>query len=346
MPLILASASPRRAELLARRASPSRSLPPTWTNRRGPTRRLPPTSRGSLRRLAPSPPFPAASCSGLIRSWLDGRMLGKPGRDAEAAEMLRLLSGRWHEVLTGVVVVRPAGTRGVATTRVRFMPSCAEADVVCRVGRASRQSGRLRLQGRASRFVDRSKAPTRTSSVFRSRPSYRRACLPAASTGGSATLRSLTAPAIKDILRDNPSKGCMTHKALKIGVTVAVLALALAGLLYSSLSEGTEYYKHVDEVMANPAVAGQAAAVARLRRPRLDSPPAEFPRLPLQDCEQRQSVVAALHRHRSRHLQRRCRGGAQGTARTRRVPRGPERGDGEVPVEVRTKESANAAPGT
>jgi cytochrome c-type biogenesis protein CcmE len=45
----------------------------------------------------------------------------------------------------------------------------------------------------------------------------------------------------------------MTHKALKIGVTVGVLALALAGLLYSSLTEGTEYYKHVDEVMANPA---------------------------------------------------------------------------------------------
>jgi cytochrome c-type biogenesis protein CcmE len=45
----------------------------------------------------------------------------------------------------------------------------------------------------------------------------------------------------------------MTHKALKIGLTVTVLALALGGLLWSSLREGTEYYKHVDEVMANPA---------------------------------------------------------------------------------------------
>lgn len=31
-----------------------------------------------------------------------------------------------------------------------------------------------------------------------------------------------------------------------------VLALAFGGLLYSTLSEGTEYYKHVDEVMTNP----------------------------------------------------------------------------------------------
>ena len=44
----------------------------------------------------------------------------------------------------------------------------------------------------------------------------------------------------------------MSHKAAKIGVTSLVLVLAFGGLLYSTLSEGTEYYKHVDEVMANP----------------------------------------------------------------------------------------------
>jgi cytochrome c-type biogenesis protein CcmE len=44
----------------------------------------------------------------------------------------------------------------------------------------------------------------------------------------------------------------MAPKTLKIIVTVAVLGLALSGLMYTSLSEGTEYYKHVDEVMADP----------------------------------------------------------------------------------------------
>lgn len=45
----------------------------------------------------------------------------------------------------------------------------------------------------------------------------------------------------------------MKQKALKIGLTSVVLAVALAGLLWSTLSEGTEYYKHVDEVMADRA---------------------------------------------------------------------------------------------
>jgi cytochrome c-type biogenesis protein CcmE len=44
----------------------------------------------------------------------------------------------------------------------------------------------------------------------------------------------------------------MSHKAAKIGLTSLVLALAFGGLLYTTLSEGTEYYKHVDEVMASP----------------------------------------------------------------------------------------------
>jgi len=45
----------------------------------------------------------------------------------------------------------------------------------------------------------------------------------------------------------------MTHRYIKMGVTAAVLALAFAGLMWSTLRDGTEYFKHVDEVMANRA---------------------------------------------------------------------------------------------
>lgn len=45
----------------------------------------------------------------------------------------------------------------------------------------------------------------------------------------------------------------MTTKSIKIAVTAGILVLALGGLFYTTLSEGTEYYKHVDEVMANPS---------------------------------------------------------------------------------------------
>ena len=44
----------------------------------------------------------------------------------------------------------------------------------------------------------------------------------------------------------------MKHKAVKIGLTSLVLALAFGGLLATTLGEATEYYKHVDEVMGQP----------------------------------------------------------------------------------------------
>lgn len=44
----------------------------------------------------------------------------------------------------------------------------------------------------------------------------------------------------------------MTHRHIKIGVTAVVLVLAFSGLLWSTLRDGTEYYKHVDEVMTSP----------------------------------------------------------------------------------------------
>ncbi len=44
----------------------------------------------------------------------------------------------------------------------------------------------------------------------------------------------------------------MKNKGLKIGLTSLVLTLTFGGLLYTTMAEGTEYYKHVDEVMAQP----------------------------------------------------------------------------------------------
>jgi cytochrome c-type biogenesis protein CcmE len=44
----------------------------------------------------------------------------------------------------------------------------------------------------------------------------------------------------------------MKSKSIRIGATALVLALALGGLFYSTLQEGTEYYVHVDEVMSDP----------------------------------------------------------------------------------------------
>jgi len=44
----------------------------------------------------------------------------------------------------------------------------------------------------------------------------------------------------------------MKQRAVKIALTTIVLVGAFSGLLYSTLQDGTEYYKHVEEVMPDP----------------------------------------------------------------------------------------------
>jgi len=69
-------------------------------------------------------------------------------------------------------------------------------------------------------------------------------------------LEILTGLPLKAILsgRGYGNRCCvMSHKAIRIGITSVVLALAFSGLLWSTLSEGTEYYKHVDEVTGDLA---------------------------------------------------------------------------------------------
>ncbi len=53
--------------------------------------------------------------------YVDGEVLGKPKDKADAVRMLRLISGRWHEVITGVTLMTTTRERSFAvTTRVKF----------------------------------------------------------------------------------------------------------------------------------------------------------------------------------------------------------------------------------
>ena len=53
--------------------------------------------------------------------YVDGKVLGKPADKADAVRMLRLISGRWHEVITGVTLMTADRERSFAvTTRVKF----------------------------------------------------------------------------------------------------------------------------------------------------------------------------------------------------------------------------------
>ena len=53
--------------------------------------------------------------------YVDGEVLGKPADKADAKRMLRLISGRWHEVITGVTLMTAEHERSFAvTTKVKF----------------------------------------------------------------------------------------------------------------------------------------------------------------------------------------------------------------------------------
>ena len=97
----------------------------------------------------------------------------------------------------------------------------------------------------------------------------------------------------------------MQSKGLKIGLTTVVLVAAFGGLLWSTLRDGTEYYKHVDEVMVQPQdVVRQEPAAARLRRRRLDPAPAGTRSTTASRSQSKGQVVAASYsRHRARHVQ-------------------------------------------
>jgi septum formation protein len=88
---------------------------------------------------------------------IDGCILGKPEDARDAADMLRRLSGRVHEVLTGVTLLsRQGAATDVAVTAVEFAPLTGrEIDWYVGTGEPYGKAGGYAIQGRAARFVTR-----------------------------------------------------------------------------------------------------------------------------------------------------------------------------------------------
>jgi septum formation protein len=88
---------------------------------------------------------------------LDNHILGKPEDPADAARMLRLLSGRTHRVITGVAVVTAARTEVAAeVTAVKFLTlSDEEIAAYIATGEPMDKAGAYAIQGRAARWIPR-----------------------------------------------------------------------------------------------------------------------------------------------------------------------------------------------
>lgn len=88
---------------------------------------------------------------------LDGHILGKPEDAADAARMLRLLSGRTHRVITGIAIVTARGVEVAAeVTGVRFLTmSAEEIAAYIATGEPMDKAGAYGIQGRAAKWIPR-----------------------------------------------------------------------------------------------------------------------------------------------------------------------------------------------
>ena len=124
--LVLASSSPRRTEILTAVGWPFEAQPAhideTRLEGESPEDFVSRLAREKAERVASTRLF------GLVLGAdttvvVDGHVLEKPRDEEDARRMLRLMSERWHEVLTGVALVRAEDSRAAvahARTRVRF----------------------------------------------------------------------------------------------------------------------------------------------------------------------------------------------------------------------------------
>lgn len=157
-PIILASGSPRRAEILTSvgweytkdvpdidESELPGEDPATYVKRLALTKAEAVAGRHNGRIVL------AADTTVVV----DDAIIGKPADLDDAVRMLRLLSGRWHEVLTGVAVIRNEARVGLQATRVRFAEmSPAEIRFLAERGDPLDKAGAYAVQAQAALFIE------------------------------------------------------------------------------------------------------------------------------------------------------------------------------------------------
>lgn len=164
--LILASTSPRRAEILSHAGFDFEVFPATVDESRAPREAAPVyvwrvaelKARTAMSRLRAND---QKTCSAIIAAdtvvALEGEVLGKPRSEDDARRMLRRLSGKWHEVFTGLAVLVTQSQRMmvvVEKTRVEFAQlSTSEIDEYIRTEEPFDKAGAYAIQGRGGKFI-------------------------------------------------------------------------------------------------------------------------------------------------------------------------------------------------
>lgn len=159
MSIILASQSPRRRELLelmgltfsVQAADIDEAMDPTANPRQEVAR----VSRAKATAVSAGPQDIVIAADTIVVC--DGRILGKPGTRERACDMLRLLSGRDHQVMTGFTVRR--GDTLLTQTEVShiFFRPLEEGEILAyaETGEPLDKAGAYGIQGKAALFVTR-----------------------------------------------------------------------------------------------------------------------------------------------------------------------------------------------
>lgn len=157
--LLLASSSPRRSQILQMVGWPfepgpvevDESLHEGESARQYVARLAEEKARASAEVHALRPVL-AADTTVVV----DEHILAKPIDVADGKRMLRLLQGRWHQVLTGISLFTETATEvDVELTEVRFAPmSEAEIDWYVATGEPMDKAGAYAIQGKGSRYIE------------------------------------------------------------------------------------------------------------------------------------------------------------------------------------------------
>jgi len=159
--LVLASASPRRQEILRNAGIPFvvqptdiPEIPQAGEKPQACAERLASEKAMAVFRHRPNEVILGADTIVVV----DGQMLGKPRDHENAARMLRLLSGRSHQVTTGVCLIGPESPEDIRSeTTLVTMSTLNDNDIRSYVstGEPMDKAGAYAIQGIASRWISR-----------------------------------------------------------------------------------------------------------------------------------------------------------------------------------------------
>jgi len=159
--LVLASASPRRREILERLGFEFEIVPAkveedavSWDDPVRSVKLLAELKGVEALSVRPRKKIVAADTVVVC----DGRRLGKPNSTEEATSMLQLLSGNAHEVITGLALLVPPNRRIIEEERTRVFFRDLDPEEIVRyvdTGEPFDKAGAYAIQGYASAFVER-----------------------------------------------------------------------------------------------------------------------------------------------------------------------------------------------